>query len=296
MSGRLPSREVAALAVLATILAITAAWWALALWPLPADAAPWLVRTRDVCFGTAANGLPTSAGWMVLIGQPLYMLATLWLISGQSLKRGLQELRNFRGGRAALAMTMVLVLAGLGAAGARVALAEDVSAERPSGTLDANALPRLDSAPPALALINQDGRRMTLAELRGRPVLVTFAFAHCETVCPLIVHDVLAARRAAGSDAAVVVVTLDPWRDAPARLSSMARAWQLDPRDHMLGGTVSEVEEALDRWQVSRGRDPQTGMIVHVPLTYVIDAAGRIAFVVNGSADAATYTQLLRRL
>ena len=75
----------------------------------------------------------------------------------------------------------------------------------------------------ALALTDQCGREVTLESFRGRPVLVTFAYAHCETVCPLVVADVLAARAPLARDPpAVLIVTLDPWRDTPSRLASIA--------------------------------------------------------------------------
>lgn len=291
-------RELAALAVLATILAITAAWWALALWPMPGDAPGWLLRTRDVCFGTANNGLPASAGWMVLIGQPLYMLATLWLISGQSLSSGLRALRRFPVGRAVLIASIAAIVVGLGAAGVRVAQARDVLPERSTArTATAADMPRLNRAAPALDLVDQLGGRVTLGDLRGRPVFLTFAFAHCETVCPLIVHDVLQARAALPDlKAAVVVVTLDPWRDPPARLPSMAAAWDLGERDHVLSGTIADVERALDRWDVARGRDARTGEIVHVPATYLIDRDGRIAYALTGDIGVATLTALARGL
>src|SRR3970282_255505 len=97
MSGeRLKSRELTALGALALIFALTGRWSARALWPLPGDAPGWLVRPRAVCFGSVANGLPTTAGWMALIGQPLYMLATLWLIWGEALADGLRALAGSR--------------------------------------------------------------------------------------------------------------------------------------------------------------------------------------------------------
>ena len=40
-----------ALLTLVAIIAITAAWWALALWPVGASAPEWLARTRSACFG-----------------------------------------------------------------------------------------------------------------------------------------------------------------------------------------------------------------------------------------------------
>jgi cytochrome oxidase Cu insertion factor (SCO1/SenC/PrrC family) len=126
----------------------------------------------------------------------------------------------------------------------------------------------------------------SLADLRGRPVLVTFAFGHCETLCPLVVGQVLAAQASlAGSAAspAVLIVTVDPWRDVPSRLPSMAAAWHLPARDAwVLGGDVATVEATLDAWRVPRDRDLRTGDVTHPALVYVIDAAGRIAFATTG--------------
>jgi hypothetical protein len=56
-------------------------------------------------------------------------------------------------------------------------------------------LTRVNDAAPALPLVDQHGRELSLDEYRGRPVLVAFAYAHCATVCPLIVSDVLEAQR-----------------------------------------------------------------------------------------------------
>ena len=54
--------------------------------------------------------------------------------------------------------------------------------------------------------------------LAGRPVVVTFAYAHCTTICPVIVSEVLGARdKLALHKPVVLIVTLDPWRDTPAR-------------------------------------------------------------------------------
>lgn len=298
MSGALTSRELTALGALATILAITGAWWALALWPLPGDAPGWLVRTRAVCFGSVSNGLPTTSGWMALIGQPLYMLATLWLIWGEVVGGALRGLAASRAGRGVLRGSALVLVAALVAAGVRVA---DAATATPAGAVipavAADDLPRLERAAPSLALVDQQGRTVTLAQLRGRPVFVTFAFAHCETVCPLIVHDVLRAQaRLAELDPVVLVVTLDPWRDTPARLPAIASQWGLGAHAFVLSGPVAEVERTLDAWSVGRERNLQTGEVTHATQLYVIDREGRIAFAVAGGAGAATIAELARRL
>ena len=296
---RLAGPEAGALAALGIILAITAAWWALALWPLPGDVAPWLVRTRAVCFGAVANGLPTTAGWMVLIGQPVYMLAALWLISGNTVRSALKALALIRAGRGVLAATAVLTIVGISSAVMRVARAADARVLETGQAFSASGdqVTRQDRAAPPLTLVDHRGEQLTLARFRGRPVFVTFAFAHCTTVCPLIVHDVLAAQRAAAElEPVVIVVTLDPWRDVPARLPAIATRWQLGPDAYIVGGAVADVEQTLDAWSVGRARDPWTGDITHAPVVYLVDRNGRIAFPVTGAGSAATIARLAERL
>jgi protein SCO1/2 len=294
---RLERRHWASLAALGVILVITLAWWALALWPLPSAAPPALLRARTICFGTTDNGLPTGIGWMMLIGEPMMITLLLLSVTGSTtIREALAGVARSRLGRLALRGTVVLGLAALGAAGARVASALGVGAPavvRPGA--DAAGIARLDRPAPALGLVDQRGATVTLAALRGRPVIVTFAYSHCETVCPLVVQDVVRARERLGDvRPQVVVITLDPWRDTPSRLPAMARQWELPDDAYVLSGSVPEVEAALERWGVARTRDVHNGAITHPQVVYVLDRDGQIAFSVAGGAEA--ITQLVRRL
>ncbi len=77
----------------------------------------------------------------------------------------------------------------------------------------------------------------------------------------------------------VVAVTLDPARDTPEVLGEMARLQGLAPETwHLLTGEVSEVETTLDRMDVTRSRDPETGVIEHANLFLLIDRSGRVAY------------------
>jgi cytochrome oxidase Cu insertion factor (SCO1/SenC/PrrC family) len=81
------------------------------------------------------------------------------------------------------------------------------------------------------------------------------------------------------------VVTLDPWRDTPDRLATIATAWQLGPDDRVLSGTVEEVTAALDAWGIPRVRDPNTGDIGHGSTIVLVDPEGRAAWRVEGAPD-----------
>ncbi len=281
-------RGVTSLVVLATVIAITMVWWALALWPV-SDAPVWLERTRYVCFGTRPNGLPDAAGWTALILQPILMLGTVWVIWGRSLARAFMRLRHRPAGRAVLAGAMLVVLVAVSAATWRVGSASAAGVpwlEAP--VVFPETYPRLDRAAPAMALVDQHGDTLRLGQLRGEVTLVTFAFGHCQTICPAIVRDVLVARRRLATTRAVnaIVVTLDPWRDIPSRLPYLASKWELGTDEFIVSGAVDDVEAVLDGWGVPRQRDPLTGDVTHPALAYIVTADGTIAFGVRGGVEA----------
>jgi cytochrome oxidase Cu insertion factor (SCO1/SenC/PrrC family) len=287
-----PREELFALTALGVIILVTIAWWMLALWPVPAGGTDWVLRTRAVCFGSTDSGLPDAEGWALLIGQPIGMTLVLLVGWGRATRYALARMAASWPGRIAMAATTLVLSAGVVGASARVAEAtasDPALLAAPTG--DPADHPRLDRrAPTALRLTDQSGQTFDLAHYldRGQPVLVTFAFAHCETVCPVLVREVLAAQRLAdeaGRRPAVVVVTVDPWRDTPSRLPHVAHEWGLESDAHVLSGPVDEVLETLDAWEVNISRDQLTGEVTHPAVVYVVSPDGTIAFVATGGGE-----------
>ena len=253
------SRAWAALSALAVIIAITASWWALALWPA-ADAPAWLTLTRETCFGTAATGMPDAGGWMVLSGQPLGMLLVLFAGWGSDVSAGLRAALQRVSGQLALGVTTALLIGGAFGVVVRVGVGDTRSfASSPTEDV-AVQLNRLSDTPKPISLVDQSGRTVTLEQFRGRPVLVTFAYAHCETVCPVLVSEVLGARDALASPKPVVlIVTLDPWRDTPSVLAGLAQRWDVPKNFHILSSpAVATLMELIhELWPPpSRGQTP----------------------------------------
>ena len=134
----------------------------------------------------------------------------------------------------------------------------------------------------ALELLDQHGRRRSLAQFGQGPALLTFAFGHCTTVCPTIVRDLQRVRVSARrSDVSLIVLTLDPWRDTPSRLAALADQWGLPSTDLVLSGSVAEVERALDALGVTRRRAPATGDVAHVGMVMLLNG-GRVRGRVDG--------------
>jgi protein SCO1/2 len=279
----------AAVWALGAIVFITIVWWVLALWPVPMGAPEWVGRYRALCFGVRPGGGPNLAGWLLIIGEPLAMLGILVTVWGRELRDGLRPIAQRWGSSLGLTIVPLVVLALIVLARSASERGGELFAvmEAPGAISD---FPRLDRDAPPLALVNQHGDTVHLEQFRGRPVLVTFAYGHCETVCPLAVHDVLVAeRRLSRAAPAVLIVTVDPWRDTPARLASIASGWELPADAHLLSGSVAAVEATLDAWGVPRARKANDGEIVHSSVVTLIDRRGRIAYTVTGGAEAIEY-------
>ena len=282
----------ATLGALLAILMITVAWWALALWPVGAVQPEWLERTRAACFGSVHGGLPDAGGWILLIGEPLGMVAVLFAVWGRSVRSDLRFVLSRPAWRLVVAAMSVLALGGITLLGARVARASAVGWSQVATT---PGIPRrLDVDAPAVLLTDQHGRRTSFADFRGQTVLLTFAFGHCTNVCPSVVHDLRNARRAANRlDVPLVVITLDPWRDTPDRLPSIAGAWGLSPHDRVLSGSIAEVLQALDALGIGRRRNETTGDVEHSGSVMILNERGQIAWRLDG--DWHPVRDLLRR-
>ncbi|HEX9893036.1 MAG TPA: SCO family protein [Gemmatimonadales bacterium] len=274
-------RPGAASLTLLLILLITAAWWALALWPAGAIEPVWLMRTRAACFGSSPGGLPDAGGWILLIGEPIGMLGALLLVWGGALRDDLRRIgadRRWRWVMAAVAVVSVVYPVLLGV---RVALALGFGAPRAATPAGASSPMDIDAS--GFVLTDQYGGRISLAGIGGRPALLIFAYGHCTTVCPTLVHEARTARVAANRlDVPLVVVSLDPWRDTPERLRFLASAWQLGPEDRVLSGSVQEVERTLDALGVGRRRDGTTGDIDHIGTVMALDDRGHIVGRIDG--------------
>lgn len=287
------SRRAWARIALAGVVAVTAAWWALALWPLPATAPGWLARTRAVCFGSTPSGLPDVQGWMLLFLQPALMFGQVVAIWGRDLATETRGLAGSRPGRLALGGFALVLIVAAGAAVGRVRAATSMAAQAAEAAPAKPEWVRVDRAAPLLELVGAGGTPVRLADHRGRPVLVAFAFAHCQTACPRLVHEVLAAQRELG-DPAVIVVTLDPWRDTPSRLESIEERWGMKEGARVVSGTVPQVEAVLDAWGIERSRNPRNGDLVHIPRVFLVDRQGNLAY--EADADAGLLADLARRL
>jgi protein SCO1 len=89
---------------------------------------------------------------------------------------------------------------------------------------------------PDFTLRNQDGDRVSMRDLRGKPVIVTFLYTTCDDTCPAQAQTVRGALDDLGEDVPALAIAVDPPRDTPARAQAfLAKARALGRIDFVLG-------------------------------------------------------------
>jgi protein SCO1/2 len=129
---------------------------------------------------------------------------------------------------------------------------------------------------PDFALTDQDGRTTSLASLRGRTVMLAFLGSRCAGACAREARSLGTALRLLPEAAkpALVVVSVDPRRDAPGSVRAAARRWGFEAAAewHWLLGTRSELAPVWRSYRIAvRGA---AGRVVSSPAVYLIDRRG----------------------
>jgi len=139
-------------------------------------------------------------------------------------------------------------------------------------------------------LADVDGRRRSLAEFRGKVVILYFGYTFCPDVCPTNLASMAHLMQALGLDSAKVqplFVTLDPQRDTAEVLREYVAAF--DSRLVGLRGSERQVRRVETSYKLYfRKVHPQkssTYFIEHASLTYLLDQDGRyVAFFPPGTS------------
>lgn len=130
-------------------------------------------------------------------------------------------------------------------------------------------------------LTDQRGEAITLDSARGQPVLVSMFYTSCQFVCPMLI-DAARETQAALPEAErgrvkVLLISFDPARDTPEKLSTMARERQLDPRRWTLARTDAATVRKIAALLKFQYRALPDGEFNHSAELILLDGEGRIA-------------------
>jgi len=132
-----------------------------------------------------------------------------------------------------------------------------------------------------LSLTDHTGKPRTLADFRGRVVVVFFGYTRCPDVCPTTLSEMKLVLDRLGEDrhrVQVLFVTVDPERDTPELLAGYVPAF--DPGFLGLYGDAAATAKAAKEFKVFYqkvpGSSPDNYTMDHTAASYIIDTQGRL--------------------
>ncbi len=127
-------------------------------------------------------------------------------------------------------------------------------------------------------LTAQDGTALSLTDLRGKVVAISFIYTRCPDTCPLLTTKLVGVQKALGSafgdDVFFLSITVDPEHDRPAVLERYAESLRVDLGGWaFLTGTAEQIRQVARDYGVFH--ETQTGGDVnHNLLTSLVDRQG----------------------
>jgi protein SCO1 len=140
-------------------------------------------------------------------------------------------------------------------------------------------LPKIGPAP-EFTLTTQDSQRLSLQELRGKVVAVTFIYTGCADTCPLLTAKLVRLQTRFGAEFGAkvffVAVSVDPERDTPEVLKRYAQTHGANLAGWaFLTGTAAELRQVTRRYGIYSKKTPR-GEVDHTFLTSLIDPSGTL--------------------
>ena len=151
------------------------------------------------------------------------------------------------------------------------------------------------------SLTDHTGKARTLADFKGKLVVLFFGYTQCPDVCPTTMAEMAAVMKELGPSAdevQVLFVTLDPERDTQALLASYVPAF--DKRFLGLRGTPEQTAATAKEFKVFvakvPGTEPGSYTVDHTAGSYVFDKEGRVRLFLRHGKGPAPIVHDLRQL
>lgn len=152
-----------------------------------------------------------------------------------------------------------------------------------------------------LELPDVDGKQRTLADWKGRVVVVFFGYTQCPDVCPTTMAELAQVRQLLGADGdrlQTVFVTIDPERDTPEILKAYVA--NFGPGVTALRGSPEQTAAVAKEFKVFYakvpGKTPGSYTMDHSAASFVFDPAGRVRLFVPYGGDPKVLAADLKQL
>ncbi|PKV75443.1 SCO family protein [Pontibacter ramchanderi] len=133
---------------------------------------------------------------------------------------------------------------------------------------------------------NQRGEELKLQNFQGKVQLVAMVYTHCSYACPRIVADLkrieMGLEQYKQEDIGIVLVTMDPARDTPARLLQFAESNNLNPKRWTLLTSEQDNIRELAALLNMKYKMELDGEISHSNIISVLNENGEIIHQAEG--------------
>jgi protein SCO1/2 len=170
--------------------------------------------------------------------------------------------------RIAIALALVAALA----LGGVVLAAKDGDEEEPGagGNQFAGATMPQGLFAPDFELRDEQGKPISMRALRGRPVVVTFLYSHCQDTCPITAQTIRGALDDLGHDVPALAISVDPPNDTPASARKFLAEQRTNGRIRFVLGARAELRPI---WR-GYGVTPQRVTQEHIARITLVDGRG----------------------
>ena len=132
-----------------------------------------------------------------------------------------------------------------------------------------------------LNLTDADGRARSLADFKGKVLVVFFGYTQCPDVCPTTMAEIAEVKRALGAQGDKVqgiFVTIDPARDTGTLLKAYLASF--DPSFVALRGSEAQTQAAAKEFKVFYAKVPgktaDSYTMDHTAASFIFDTQGRV--------------------
>jgi protein SCO1 len=149
------------------------------------------------------------------------------------------------------------------------------------------------------SLTDFNGKACTLADFKGRVVMLYFGFVQCPDVCPTALTRAAAVMERLGPQAAdlqVIFVTVDPERDTPELLSEYMKAFH--PAFLALTGSADQIAQTAKEFRAYYKKVPTGSSYTmdHTALSYLFDREGHVRVALRHEQGVDDYAADIRAL
>ncbi|KVZ28765.1 hypothetical protein WL14_04755 [Burkholderia cepacia] len=149
---------------------------------------------------------------------------------------------------------------------------------------------------PAVTLVRDDGKIVVLKDELddGRPVILTFIYTTCTSICPVISQTLSQLQQALGADrdkVHIVSISIDPENDTPARLHAYAAKFGAGPEWQHYTGTMAASVTTQKAFNVYR-----QDKMDHNPVMFLRAAPGQSWLRIDGFATTDDLLHMYRSL